>query len=157
MNHANNTGLCHIMKRKGGILSRQLGTTVCSEIDFYEFINRIIKLLENLVCGNVPSIYTSLPMMELDLISELEKEMNMIGRHEEVILVDSEDFFDGLEFFKSLEKLRIEEWGLEGRIKRERDVRSLFYLTLWDVSPSFTRSLSSTSSTLLYTVCCLWT
>lgn len=106
------------MKRKGGILSRQLGTTVCSEIDFYEFINRIIKLLENLVCGNVPSIYTSLPMMELDLISELEKEMNMIGRHEEVILVDSEDFFDGLEFFKSLEKLRIEEWGLEGRIKR---------------------------------------
>lgn len=156
MNHANNTGLCHIMKREGGILSRQLGTTVCSEIDFYEFINRIIKLLENLVCGNVPSIYTSLPMMELDLISELEKEMNMIGRHEEVILVDSEDFFDGLEFFKSLEKLRIEEWGLEGRIKRERDVRSLFYLTLWDVSPSFTRSLSSTSSTLLYTVCCLW-
>ncbi len=79
-------GACfgQIVEREGGVFPCEFGSTVFTQIDLHKGINRSVQLFQNLVRGDMTSIDTGLPMIELDLIPELKEKMDMVRGHEEV-------------------------------------------------------------------------
>jgi hypothetical protein len=63
------------------IFSRHSWTSVFSDIDFYEGIHMLLQLLKDLIRSDVSGIDPRLPMIEFDLIAQLQEEVDVIRRH----------------------------------------------------------------------------
>ena len=73
--------LRHVMNGDLRIFSRHSWTSVFSDIDFYEGIHMLLQLLKDLIRSDVSGIDPRLPMIEFDLIAQLQEEVDMIRRH----------------------------------------------------------------------------
>ena len=67
------------MKGNGGICTGHLRSSVFSDVDLNEGVNVFFDLIKDLIGRNMSGIDPSLPMVEFDLISEMEKEVDVIG------------------------------------------------------------------------------
>lgn len=81
MDKANSTRLRQIMEQEGGVLPREFVPAILSKIDFYKGIYGFVQHLQNVIGGNMASVDTGLPVIQFELIPELEKKMNMICGH----------------------------------------------------------------------------
>ena len=70
--------LRHVMNRDLRIFSRHSWTSVFSDIDFYEGIHMLFQFLKDLIRSHVSGIDPRLPMIEFDLIAQLQEEVDVI-------------------------------------------------------------------------------
>jgi hypothetical protein len=70
-----------VMQSQNGVIPRDLRTSVLANIDLHIAVNQLVEILQDLVDRDVTGIDLRLPVIELELIAQVQQKVYIGGGH----------------------------------------------------------------------------